>query len=77
MDSPPTATLELAVEGERPVQHAHRVESLLRDAPGIRRVEAHIAEERVIITYDPRETNPAAIHEWLIERGYHAAAHAE
>jgi hypothetical protein len=73
----PTASLELAVEGERPTQHAHRVEALLRSAPGIRRVEAHTEEERVLITYDPTMTNPADIHEHLIERGYHAAARAD
>jgi hypothetical protein len=73
----PAATLELAVEGERPTQHAHRVEALLRGAHGIRKVEAHTDEERVLITYDPTETNPADIHEHLIERGYHAAARAD
>ena len=39
--------------------------------------EAHTDEERVLITYDPTETNPADIHEHLIERGYHAAARAD
>jgi hypothetical protein len=73
----PIATLELAVEGERPTQHAHRVEALLRGAPGIRKVEAHTDEERVLVKYNPTETNPAAIHEHLIDHGYHAAARAD
>lgn len=74
---PPSAILELAVEGERPTQHAHRVEALLRGAHGIRKVEAHTDEERVLVKYDPTETNPAAIHEHLIDHGYHAAARAD
>jgi hypothetical protein len=73
----PTETFEMAVEGDRPVQHAHRIESLLKNARGIQKVEAHEREERVLISYDPRVTDPAAIHEFLLEHGYKPAPRAD
>ncbi|HEY8899681.1 MAG TPA: hypothetical protein VIM61_04660 [Chthoniobacterales bacterium] len=72
-----TRTFAIAVEGQRPTQHAHRIEALLRDARGVIGVEAHLDEARVIVTYDPHLAAPADIHDTLIQRGYHAAARAE
>ena len=43
----------------------------------VRKAAAHLTEERVTITYDARATDPAAIHELLLQRGYKEAAHAE
>lgn len=65
-----TETFELEVVGEHPIDHAYRVESILRDAPGICHVRAHPRDERIVITYDPRRTNPVAVHDHLMERGY-------
>jgi len=76
-EQPVWESFDLAVEGERPVAHAHRVEKLLKGFHGIRNIAAHLTEERVTITYDARITNPAEIHESLLEQGYHAAAHAD
>jgi hypothetical protein len=70
-------TFEIAVEGRRPVEHAHRIERLLKGAPGLRKVAAHLTEERVTVTYDARITNPAELHDLLLRRGYKAAARAE
>jgi copper chaperone CopZ len=70
-------TFDIAVEGNRPVEHAHRVERMLKGARGLKKVAAHLTEERVTITYDARITNPAEIHEILLQRGYKAAAHAD
>lgn len=75
--APELRTFEIAVEGERPTQHAHRIEALLARAPGIRRVEAHLREERVRITYDAVLTNPPAIHDHLLAHGYRAARRAD
>jgi copper chaperone CopZ len=74
-EKPILETFDIAVEGERPVEHAHRIEKLAKDADGVRKVAAHLTEERVTITYDARVTSPAEIHELLLERGYKAAAH--
>jgi hypothetical protein len=65
-----TETFELDVVGEHPIDHAYRVESLLRNAPGICSVRAHSRAERIVITYDPRRTNPVAVHDHLMEHGY-------
>ncbi|MGH8048255.1 MAG: heavy-metal-associated domain-containing protein [Chthoniobacterales bacterium] len=70
-------TFEIAVEGKRPIEHAHRVERLLKGVRGMKKVAPHLDEERVTITYDARITNPAAIHEMLLQRGYKAAAHVK
>ena len=50
---------------------------LLEGARGIRKVAPHLTEERVTISYDARVTNPAAIHEHLLQRGYKASARAD
>ena len=76
-DEPILETFEFAVEGEKPVEHARRIESLLQGVAGITQVEAHPTEERVEVTYDARFTNPAAIHEVLERKRYHAARWAE
>ncbi len=76
-EKPILETFDLAVEGERPTAHAHRVERLAQHARGVKKVAAHLSEERVTITYDARVTNPAEIHELLIQRGYKAAVHAK
>ncbi len=68
---------DIAVEGNRPVEHAHRMERLLKREHGVKSVVAHLVEERVTVTYDARLTNPAEIHERLLEHGYKAAAHAD
>ena len=68
---------EFAVEGEKPAEHARRIEDLLQGVPGITLVEAHATEQRVEVVYDARLTNPAAIHDILVRRRYHAARWAE
>jgi hypothetical protein len=65
-----TETFELEVVGVHPIDHAYRVESILRDAPGICNVRAHPRDERIVITYDPSRTNPVAVHDHLMEHGY-------
>ncbi len=46
-------------------QHAHRIETLLAKASGVIKVEPHLTEQRVLISYyDARVTNPAAIHDF-------------
>jgi hypothetical protein len=70
-------TFDIAVEGTRPVEHAHRIERYLAGARGLKKVAAHLTQERVTITYDARLTNPAAIHDILIQRGYKASAKAD
>lgn len=76
-EKPILETFDLAVEGERPVEHAHRVERLLKGARGVTEVRAHVDEERVRITYDSRLTDSAALHELLLEKGYRASVSAD
>lgn len=76
-EKPILESFDLAVEGERPTEHAHRIEKLAKGAEGVKKVAAHLSAERVTITYDARVTNPAEIHELLLQRGYKAAVHAE
>jgi len=63
-------TFELEVLGEHPIDRAYRVESILHNAPGICSVRAHPRDDRIVITYDPRRTNPVAVHDHLMEHGY-------
>jgi copper chaperone CopZ len=70
-------SFDMAVEGNRPVEHAHRIERLLKGVHGVKKVAAHLTEERVTVTYDARAMNPAAIHELLLQRGYKAAARVD
>ena len=67
------AQFQIGVQGRRPVEHAHRIERLLKGAPGVKKADAHLNEDLVTITYDARLTNPAAIHDLLLQRGYKAA----
>ena len=76
-EKPVWETFDIGVEGKRPVEHAHRVEKLLQGARGLKKVAAHLTEERVTVTYDARITNPAAIHELLLQRGYKASAQVD
>ena len=76
-DEPILETFEFAVEGEKPAEHARRITTLLQGARGITNIEPHPSEERVEITYDARLTNPAAIHQILQNKHYHAARWAE
>lgn len=59
------------------MEHAERIEKLLRDVDGVIKVEAHATEERVEVTYDARQTNPASIHEYLESKDYNASRWAE
>jgi hypothetical protein len=68
---------EFAVEGEKPEEHARRIEDILHGVAGITQVEAHPFQQRVEVIYDARFTNPAAIHDILVKKRYHAARWAE
>jgi copper chaperone CopZ len=76
-EKPVWETFDIAVGGKRPTEHAHRVERLLKGARGVKKIAAHLTEDRVTLTYDARLTNPAEIHELLLQRGYKAAARVE
>lgn len=76
-EEPILESFEFAVEGEKPAEHARRIELLLSDICGIVSVEAHVSEERVEVTYDARFTNPAAIHDVLEQKHDRAARWAE
>jgi copper chaperone CopZ len=72
-DEPILETFEFAVEGDHPEEHALRIEKILNSHKGIHLVKAHPSEQRVEVTYDSRETNPAAIHDALEGKNYRAA----
>jgi|GEM_PF-2842318 len=72
-DEPILESFEYAVEGDHPTEHALRMEKILSDVKGIHLVKAHPTEQRVEVTYDSRQTDPAAIHDVLEGKNYHAA----
>lgn len=76
-EEPISEILTIAVAGSQPADHARRIEQLLAGAPGVQGVEPQTDEARVLIAYDARLTNPAALHELLLDHGYRAAALAD
>lgn len=47
-----------------------RVETLLGELPGVRKVRAQAKKQRVEVLFDPTQVEPAAIAERLREAGY-------
>ena len=63
--------VELAVDRKEKRQDLSALKNALKQMQGIEKVEPETAEGRVVIHFDARRTNPAAIHEAIIEHGYH------
>jgi copper chaperone CopZ len=62
--------VELAVDRKVKRQNLPSIETTLKHLKGIERIETHRTTGRVVIHFDARRTNPAAIHEAILNRGY-------
>jgi len=77
MESPPlavetTQTTELAVSGMTCASCVMRVEKKLKKVPGVADAAVNLATERATVTYDPRQTDPAALVKNVEAAGYGA-----
>jgi copper chaperone CopZ len=60
--------VELAVKGRK--QGMAALEKALKHLEGIEQIKPDKATGRVVVHFDARRTNPAAIHEAILDRGY-------
>jgi copper chaperone CopZ len=64
----------MAIDAKEGRQDVKTLEDALGHLPGIEGVEIDRKEGRVHIHFDARRTNPAAIHEAILNRGYQPSA---
>jgi len=62
--------IDLAIDHDRKRQDVPALEQALEHLQGIERIEADPDDARVSIFFDARRTNPAAIHEVILNGGY-------
>jgi hypothetical protein len=62
--------MEIAIDPREQKKDVGMLRQVLRGLPGIERVELEDSTGRVQIRFDARRTNPAAIHEAILTRGY-------
>jgi len=67
-----TQTTELAVSGMTCASCVMRVEKKLKKVPGVADAAVNLATERATVTYDPRQTDPAALVRSVEAAGYGA-----
>jgi copper chaperone CopZ len=66
--------VELAIDRKGKRRELPALEVALKHLDGIERIDADKAAGRVVIHFDARRTNPAAIHEAILSRGYRPSA---
>ena len=66
--------VELAVDRNEKRQDLKTLQHALAHLEGIEGIDPQTAEGRVVIRFDARRTNPAAIHEAILNRGYQPSA---
>jgi copper chaperone CopZ len=62
--------IELAIDHNEKRQDVATLERILKHLQGIEAIEVDEEKARVSISFDARQTNPAAIHEAILDRGY-------
>jgi copper chaperone CopZ len=62
--------MEIATDPREPKKNAGSLRQALRGLPGIEKVDVEDSSGRIQIRFDARRTNPAAIHEAILARGY-------
>jgi copper chaperone CopZ len=62
--------VELAIDHGEKRQDVATLKKILKHLKGIERIEVDAKSARVNISFDARRTNPAAIHEAILNRGY-------
>lgn len=67
----------IATEGMNSADCARRIEQALRDAKGVLSAIADDTSARVSVTFDPRKTSVAALHELIEEAGYEPSPYAD
>jgi hypothetical protein len=66
--------LEIATDPRKEGPDATALQEALEMLPGIERVNLEEGSGRLQVEFDARRTNPAAIHDALLERGYQPSA---
>jgi copper chaperone CopZ len=62
--------MEIATDPREPKKSTGSLRQALRGLPGIEKVDVEDSSGRIQIRFDARRTNPAAIHEAILARGY-------
>ena len=62
--------IELALDLKRKTPDGVSLQQALKHIKGIEGVETVEGESRVLVSFDARKTNPAEIHEAILNRGY-------
>lgn len=63
-------TVELAIDHREKREDVATLKKILKHLKGIEGIEVDAKAARVSISFDARRTNPAAIHEAILNRGY-------
>ena len=62
--------VELAIDHREKREDVATLKKILKHLQGIEKIEVDAKSARVSISFDARRTNPAAIHEAILNRGY-------
>ena len=70
-------TVNIAFEGERSSEHLEEAERIIRQLKGVVDARADESSKHLVITFDPRQTDPPAFHEALENAGLRASPVAD
>ena len=68
--TPQRAHLQLAIEGMTCQACASRIEKVLNKKPSVNEVNVNFAGETANVDYDPTQTTPEQITEWVNKTGF-------
>ena len=70
-------TIEIATEGEDCDECVGKLRPVLKRIPGVQDVKVDLGRERVIVTFDPRNTHAPDLHDAILKSGYKPAPVAD
>jgi len=70
-------TIELATEGEDCDECVRKLRPVLMKIPGVKDVKVDLKRERVIVTFDARNTHVPDLHDAILNSGYKPGLRAE
>ena len=76
-DQPVIETIEIATEGEDCDECVRKLRDPLKKISGVQDVQVDPVNERVIVRFDARKTNPPDLHDAILKSGYKPALIAE
>ena len=62
--------IEIATEGEDCDECVRKLRPVLKKITEVKDVKVDLKHERVIVTFDPRKTNPPDLHDAILKGGY-------